>query len=311
MIKAHVMIADPALAERIATACKAHAEVSVRPPGALPNDGGVIIADGRALEAAGRVDESRLLVVGSGNINDDVELLGRHSKLSQLVTPDLFEGPHAGRLLRGIPRLNPSLPPIDTMAFLGAGHLHVRRVLFYRSSDIDKRLDRVAQFAELAGAGRSVIDRLYEMGHELLANAFWDAPYEAGQVAQPTAREVEVRLDPDRPVELIYGVLDKELFLRVRDCYGALQRHRLVEVLLRCARGSSAVPLDESRGGAGLGLWRVFRNSTRVVISVVPGTSTEMLVTVPLLRNARAGLRAWHLVFAPPLYADSYASRSA
>jgi hypothetical protein len=302
----HLCIGDTTLAGRVGEAVKPHAAVQICPQPELavgaPSDDALVIADSNALLKAEQVLQSvRVIALSTGSVNDDLELLARHPWVSQLVTPDVLEGSYIARILNGIPRVDPQLP-VDTTAFLGAPHLNVRRVLFYRSSDIDKRLDRVGQFAESMGGGRSVIDRLYEIGHELLANAFWDAPYEAGFTGAPSARESEVKLPPDRPVELMYGALDKELFLRVRDCYGALSRSRLYEVLLRCARNAASVPLDESRGGAGLGLWRVFRNSSRVIISVVPAASTEFLVSVPLLRSAKASVRAWHLLFPPAVY---------
>ncbi len=187
----------------------------------------------------------------------------------------------------------------DTFAFLGTGRIRARRVLFYRSSDIEQRLARLEALAESAGARPRAIEHLHDIGSELLANAYWAAPFEAKLLSAPPPRQQEIHLPPDLPCELVYGALEDELFVRVRDCFGALTRARLLEVLLRCARSTSAVPLDESRGGAGLGIWRIFRQSSRVIVSVSPGASTEVLVTVPLSGLPQKSAREWHLLFAP------------
>jgi hypothetical protein len=311
-LKCLVSIADDKLAEKVASCVSAFFPVESCAPEEIARQRGValVFADEGTLDGL-RPSRRGPPVVGvcQGPIADNVEYLGRLPWLSQIVTPKVLTTKGVRRLLYGILRQRPGIE-VDSLAFLGGSNMHAQRVLFYRSSDMLKQLDRLEKFAGKVGARNRTIEQLHDIGNELLSNAFYDAPYEAGLFSAPPARQQEVRLPPDSPCELVYGSVDDELFVRVRDCFGALTRARLMEVLLRCARGSTAVALDESRGGAGLGMWRIFRLSSRVVISVVPGVSSELLVTVSKSGTPAANLRAWHLLFGgAPAVAEKAVSR--
>jgi len=91
-------------------------------------------------------------------------------------------------------------------------------------------------------------------------------------------RTEDVELPPDRACEISYGIEAGNAFIRLRDTFGSLTRKRLLDVLNRCNAG--AVSIDESRGGAGLGLWRVFSTASTVAISVTPGVVTDILVGI-------------------------------
>jgi len=51
-------------------------------------------------------------------------------------------------------------------------------------------------------------------------------------------------------------------------------------VLTRCARTDMRVEVDETMGGAGLGLWRIFSAASFVAISVIDHRHTEFLVGI-------------------------------
>jgi hypothetical protein len=298
------LVADKALAQ-VRALCEAEVCSHVELTGRI-RDCDILLADAAALSKLHGSPSAQVIGLATGSINDQVELLVRQPWLQQLVTTAVFDGDGIARILYGIVRQANGVVP-DTMAFLGMRRIHARRVLFYRSSDVPKRLEKLEQFAQQAGARSRAVEQLHDIANELLANAFYDAPYEARLVQTPPERAQAIQLPPDLPCEVIYGELDDELFVRVRDCFGALTRARLLEVLGRCAGTMGAVPLDESRGGAGLGMWRIFSKSSRVVVSVVPEIATEMLVTVPKSGLARNAVRAWHLLFAPPqLHAERH-----
>jgi hypothetical protein len=83
----------------------------------------------------------------------------------------------------------------------------------------------------------------------------------------------------------------------VRDPFGSLTRARLVEVLHRCARTDMGVEVDETMGGAGLGLWRIFSAASFVAISVVDRRYTEFLVGIGKRVASAARPFAFHLFF--------------
>ena len=111
-----------------------------------------------------------------------------------------------------------------------------------------------------------------------MSNALYDAPVEAGYFKNVVPRTQDVNLPPNCACEISYGIDETNGFLRVRDPFGAFTRARLLGVLARCSGGG--VSLDESRGGAGLGLWRVFSIASTVAITVVPGRLTDILVGI-------------------------------
>jgi hypothetical protein len=302
-VKSLTCISDPVLTSKILTTLQAYGSVEAcSPPEVLSRLGDVhvLIADEPALSRITSAPSfAQVIGITKGPPPEQVASLRRHPWLSQIVTPEVFDGEWEGRLLYGLSRQRAGEVP-DSLAFLGMRHIHARRVLFYRSSHLGRRLERLEQFAGDAGARPRAIEQLHDITNELLANAFYDAPYEAGFLPRPPERQQSIELPPDLPCELVYGAIDDELFVRVRDCFGALTKARLMEVLARCAGAPGAVALDESRGGAGLGMWRIFRQASRVVICVVPQISTEMLISVPMSGLTRNPVRSWHLLFAPP-----------
>lgn len=164
-----------------------------------------------------------------------------------------------------------------------------RVALLARSDRRAARIERMRQFFASRDVPSRAIDTLEEIADELVLNALYDAPAEAGFFRAPRQRVEDVDLPRERACEISYGVENEIAFVRVRDTFGALTRARLVEVLARC--DSASVQLDESRGGAGLGLWRVFSAASSIAINVVPGSLTDVLVAV----SARGGRRARQL----------------
>jgi len=84
--------------------------------------------------------------------------------------------------------------------------------------------------------------------------------------------------------------------VRVRDPFGSLTRERLKAVLQRCASPDGTVQVDETMGGAGLGMWRLFTIASFIGISVVKDRQTEVLVGFAK-RSARQKPFAYHMFF--------------
>jgi hypothetical protein len=155
-----------------------------------------------------------------------------------------------------------------------------------QSSQRATRLQRITEFMTDHELGR-LAWTVRDVTEELLTNALYNAPVTAGMFEQPVARTTEVVLPSTHACEVMYGIHDQQLaYVRVRDVFGSLTRDRLVGVLRRCADGDMSVRLDDSMGGAGLGLWRIFSAGAFVAIDVTPGRSTEFVVGL-LKRTAR------------------------
>jgi len=291
-----VRIASSPVAEKISSVIEGWAQTDD------PSSPPIVLADDNTLDEINFRPDDFVIGVVDPTPARLAHLLARHEWLTQLVSPDTFEELSGRRALRLIKRSVAASQgeAVDTLAFIGR-EVQARRALLYSSSEIDARLDRFQAFAEQLEASPRSIEQLRDVGFELLHNAFYDAPYEAGAVSEPPQRSEVVELPPHLPAEIVYGATEDLLFVRVRDRYGSLRRPRFVEVLQRCARDASqAVALDESRGGAGLGMWRVFKTALLLVVWVNPGISTEILVGLPLKTKGRARRsRSVHLFFQP------------
>jgi hypothetical protein len=171
-----------------------------------------------------------------------------------------------------------------------------RRVRLSHASRRVERLERMTAFFESKGVGSRTVEMLRDVAEELLTNAFYDAPVAAGALKQPISRTQDVSLPDDSACDMVYGCRDDLAVVRVRDPFGSLSRARLVQVLGRCARTDMGVEVDETMGGAGLGLWRIFSVASFVAIGVVNDRYTEFLVGIG---KRAAGPRpfAFHLFF--------------
>ncbi len=199
--------------------------------------------------------------------------------LSHVVSAAMLEHPlareHLGNVMTtlvkvGRPRL------LDWLAPSVAG----RRIRLAHASKRVERLERMGDYFASKGVATRTIDLLRDAAEELLTNAFYDAPVASGAVKHAISRTQDVALPDDSACDMVYGCRDELAIVRVRDPFGSLSRTRLVEVLTRCARPGMNVEVDETMGGAGLGLWRIFSAASFVAISVVNNHHTEFLVGI-------------------------------
>ena len=172
-----------------------------------------------------------------------------------------------------------------------------RRIRLTQANKRVARIERMSQFFEDNGVGARSLQLLRDAAEELLTNAFYDAPVAAKAMKRPISRAQDVTLPDDNACDLAYGCREDLAIVRVRDPFGSLTRQRLVEVLTRCSRTDMAVEVDESMGGAGLGMWRIFSGASFIGISVLKDRHTEVLVGVA--KRATSGARpfAFHFYF--------------
>ena len=239
-----------------------------------------------------------VVVVCDGPLQTAVGLLGTHPWLCHVLSSTLLQLPvattHLSNLVGtfedgGKPRL------LDRMREKFTG----RRVELTQASRRAGRLEKMGDFFDSLGVGARTIQFLRDAAEELLTNAFYDAPVSAGAVANPISRTCDVTLPKETPCDMVYGCTDEFALIRVRDPFGALSRERMVEVLTRCARTDMAVEIDESMGGAGLGLWRIFAIATFVAVSVVEGHHTDVVVGISKKYPGKQRPYAFDLYFRP------------
>lgn len=226
-------------------------------------------------------------------LDKSVQWMDAFPWLSHLVVTTLLTTPAAADYLDALLAQLPHAPGSD-LGETGIG----RVALLARASRRGARLDRMREFFTKQGLSQRALATINDVAEELMTNALYDAPVEAGFFKQAIPRTQDVDLPADRACEISYGVEQGSVFIRLRDTFGSLSRERLLDVLSRC--NATSVPLDESRGGAGLGMWRVFSSASTINITVVPGRLTDIMVTMSTAKGRiTKSLHSVHLYFAP------------
>jgi hypothetical protein len=241
-------------------------------------------------------ETSNVPIVGvlDGPLADAVRALETHPWLSHVVTKALLSSPAAkSQLALFVERL--AYGPAHTfVAPMAIG----RVALLASSARRENRLERMREWFATQGLSPRTVLQMSDVAEELVTNALFDAPMEAGYFEAAMPRTEEVTMPPELACEISYGVDSSSVFVRVRDPFGAFMRRRLLHVLKRC-NVDDGITLDESRGGAGLGLWRVFSTASSIAITVIPGRLTDILVRIETQRGkiASKSIHAVHLFF--------------
>ncbi len=263
-------------------------------------DDTTIAAFDEATKIGSSVEELRprgpTIAVCDGTLQSAIGWLKPYPWLSQVIGATMLSQPMAKEHLENVTRsLTKGSQPklLDWLGPTVAG----RRVRLTHASKRVERLERMGEFFEGKAVGSRTIQLLRDVAEELLTNAFYDAPVAAGTVKQPISRTQDVSLPENSACDMVYGCNDDIAIVRVRDPFGALARQRLVEVLTRCARTDMQVEVDETMGGAGLGLWRIFSLASFVAIAVVNHHHTEFLVGVRKKPSSGPRPFAFHLFF--------------
>jgi hypothetical protein len=241
-----------------------------------------------------RPPKHAVAVAGDAELTEIVTLLGNRPWLNHVVSPQA--------LLSDAPA---PMGVLWKLAFgrklTGSGYFGTEfdgRVATLRDSAKRwRRLDAILERATAAGASERVGERIREVAEEMVTNALYDAPAERHQRASD--RSVRTVLEREEACTITYGASGKMFFVRVRDPYGALRRERLCSVLMRCAPDRE-VAMDSSSGGAGLGLWRIFKIASLVLVQVQPQVCTEFVAGIELRGPRSATNRSVHLFFDEP-----------
>lgn len=246
---------------------------------------------------AARLSSGTIIAITEEQLQTPIGWLASRPWLSHALSASLMQHPIFAEHLRNVvtTATNETRPRLTDWL---AGSVVGRRVRLAQASKRAERIERMGEYYDSQGVSSRTIQLLRDAAEELLTNAFYDAPVAAGVVPHAIPRTQDVTLSEECACNLVYGSRDDLAIVRVKDPFGSLTRARLVEVLTRCARTDMQVEVDESMGGAGLGLWRLFAVSTFVAISVVPNHHTEFLVGIAK-RGAPGSARpyAFHLFF--------------
>jgi len=153
------------------------------------------------------------------------------------------------------------------------------------TADRDHAVARVQELVGGLGVPKRIGDTLGELAHELIMNAMYDAPIDAhGRPKYAGDRKAEIQLEADERPRVRAGTDGSRFVLQVSDPFGRLERHHVVEGL---ERGLVAGELDQTHGGAGLGMMVCHNATSAMFFDVARGRHTEVTALLELDLNQR------------------------
>lgn len=144
---------------------------------------------------------------------------------------------------------------------------------------------QVQAFIDRIGTPKRVGEMFYELSHELLMNAMYDAPVDVqGRPKYAHDRKNSIHLDEDEAPTVRVASDGVKVVLSVTDPFGRLGRHHVFGGLVRGLKGGE---MDQSGGGAGLGMVKVYHSTVSTLYDVVRGRKTEVTAVFELDMNLR------------------------
>jgi hypothetical protein len=143
----------------------------------------------------------------------------------------------------------------------------------------------VQSFIDHIGTPKRVGEMFYELAHELLMNAMYDAPIdEKGRAKYAHDRRADIVLEPAEAPTVRIASDGIRVALQVADPFGRLGRHHVFGGLVRGLKGGE---MDQSGGGAGLGMVKIYHATVSTIYDVVRGRRTEVTGIFELDMNLR------------------------
>ncbi|HKE19035.1 MAG TPA: hypothetical protein VKB80_29375 [Kofleriaceae bacterium] len=138
----------------------------------------------------------------------------------------------------------------------------------------DRLVEKVQKFVHHLGVRERVGELFSELAHELLMNAMFDAPVdERGQPKYALDRKASLVLAEHEQPSLRLASDGSRLAIQVTDGFGRLERGHVFEGLQRGLNGGQ---MDQSRGGAGLGMVVCHNCTVAMFFDVVRHRKTEV-----------------------------------
>lgn len=210
-----------------------------------------------------------------------------------LARRDFESAPRAWEALMVARRFHgDAAPPITSYLDWGAS---VQDLRVRSTKDRDSAVAQVQLFVGTLQLPKRIAEMFGELAHELLMNAMYDAPVDAAGNAKYAAdRKADITLTDREAPSVRIGTDGTRLVFQIRDPFGRLERHHVVDGL---ARGLAGGEMDQSHGGAGLGMMVCHNATSALFFDVVKGRHTEVTAVFELdmnLRELRTSAKSLH-----------------
>lgn len=209
-----------------------------------------------------------------------------------LARRDFDSAPRAWEALMVARRLmGEAAPPLAAYLDWGASTQDIR---VRTTADRDSAVAQVQLFVGTLQLPKRIAEMFGELAHELLMNAMYDAPVDAaGKPKYAADRKAAIALSDNEAPTVRIGTDGTRLVFQIRDPFGRLERHHVVEGLARGLAGE----MDQSHGGAGLGMMVCHNATSALFFDVVDRRSTEVTAVFELdmnLRELRTSAKSLH-----------------
>ena len=149
----------------------------------------------------------------------------------------------------------------------------------------DATVAHVQKFIGVLQVPKRIGEMFGELTHEMLMNAMYDAPADAGGNPKYAAdRKADLCLPDAEQPTLRLATDGTKLVLQVSDPFGRLARKH---VFYGLARGLAQGEMDQSHGWAGLGMMVCHNSTAAMFFDVVRGRHTEVTAIFELDLNLR------------------------
>jgi hypothetical protein len=173
-------------------------------------------------------------------------------------------------------------PPLSAYLHWGFSAIEIE---VRSTGDRDRAVARISEFVAALQIPKRVAELFGELGHELIMNAIYDAPVDAsGRPKYAGDRKADVRLSDTECPTVRLATDGSKLVLQVRDPFGRLERRHVFDGL---ARGLAGGEMDQTHGGAGLGMMVCHNASSAMFFDVARGRHTEVTALFELDMNLR------------------------
>jgi len=175
----------------------------------------------------------------------------------------------------------------------------IKEITIKSSAKKDDYINEVQNFASLRGARTRMVDNIADILDELVMNAIYDAPVDdAGKSKYLNTERVEkINLEENEYACLKYCYENGKLGLSVSDPFGTLTSTQILNYLKKCfAKGSDQI--DDKKGGAGLGLYKIYDAVNYFIININKNIKTEIITILDLqisMSVFRAQKKSFHI----------------
>ena len=280
---------DKAFAKRMAAGLMAAGATVETIPSLDELPRGEIKADLVALHAADQIAErtaqvsarlaaaaSLIVVIPTSSLEDTVAAM-KAGRVAAVLVADEFEPARlaavATRLLHG------DLFGLEKIVPWG---VKVYSLLVGDYQEKSVAIAAVSDFAGSIGVRRKYREAIEQCLDEMLMNALYDAPVDAGGKQMfadvPTKTRISLRMEQKATVE--YACDGNTFSLAVRDSFGTLRGDTVLQYLDKCLHADQQ--MDRKAGGAGLGLYIISNAATQFLVAVHPQIATECTCTFDL-----------------------------